>query len=252
MKTSKETEHFKFSRGVLVYPLLLVFMMLLVFWFELRFHQDFTNHGILPRTVSGLQGILFSPFIHSTLQHLYNNSIPFIVLMGGLFYFYRAVAWKVFLLLVLFSGLGTWLIGREAYHIGASGIVYGLAAFLFFKGIWSGHYRLIAFSLIVIFLYGSLVWGTMPLDPGMSWEGHLCGFLSGLLLAFFIKQKIPQPAKYEWEKPEFNQENDPFLRHFDGKGNFIDILPEDENVQNEVEEEISEAQNEKSILGKEK
>lgn len=254
MKMSRAPEHFKFSLGVILYPLLLVFAMLIVFWFELRFHQNFTDHGILPRTVSGLQGILFSPFIHATLQHLYNNSIPFIVLMGGLFYFYRAVAWKVFLLLFLFSGFGTWLIGREAYHIGASGIVYGLAAFLFFKGIWSGHYRLTAFSLIVIFLYGSLVWGTMPLDPGMSWEGHLCGFLSGLLLAFFIKQKIPNPIKYEWENPDFKEENDPFLRHFDENGNFIEFLPEEEEVENEneIEDESSCVEKNDSAIRKEK
>ncbi|MGB3775835.1 MAG: rhomboid family intramembrane serine protease [Leeuwenhoekiella sp.] len=202
MKTYGEPEPFKFTIGVILYPLLMVFIMLLVFWFELRFNENFTPHGILPRSVSGLQGIVFSPFIHATLQHLYNNSIPFIVLTGGLFYFYREVAWKVFIFILLFSGMGTWLIGREAYHIGASGMVYGLAAFLFFKGIWSGHYRLIAFSLIVIFLYGSLVWGTMPLDPGMSWEGHLCGFLSGMLLALSIKQKIPTPIKYNWENPD--------------------------------------------------
>ncbi|WP_031426273.1 rhomboid family intramembrane serine protease [Flavimarina sp. Hel_I_48] len=242
MKSHSETNHFKFSLTVLAYPLALVFVMLIVFWYELRFHENFTPHGIMPRTFSGLQGILFSPFIHATLQHLYNNSIPFIVLTGGLFYFYRAVAGKVFVLLFLFSGIGTWIIGRESYHIGASGIVYGLAAFLFFKGIWSGYYRLIAFSLIVIFLYGSLVWGTMPLDPGMSWEGHLSGFASGLFLAYFIRQKIPKPVKYEWENPDFNAENDDFLRHFDKDGNFIEFLPEEEedtieDVTSRVEEE---------------
>lgn len=202
--------------------------MLLVFWFELRFGFNFTPHGILPRKISGLQGIVFGPFIHSSLEHLYNNSIPMIVLSAGLFYFYRPVSGKVFLWLLLLSGLGTWLIGREAYHIGASGMIYALAAFLFFKGIWSGHYRLTAFSLIVIFLYGSLIWGTLPLDPGMSWEGHLSGALSGLILAFVIRKDILKPEKYEWQKPDYEEENDPFLRHFDENGNFIEELPEEE------------------------
>jgi len=90
----------------------------------------------------------------------------------------------------------------------------------------------------------------MPLDPGMSWEGHLCGFLSGLLLAFFIKQKIPKPIKYDWEKPDFSAENDPFLRHFDENGNFIEFLPEDEEVENEIEEETSNIENGNTTLGK--
>lgn len=231
---SLEQNPFKFSLNVVLVPLGLVFTMLLVFWVELRFGYDFTDHGVLPRTIGGLQGVVFSPFIHSSLEHFYNNSIPTLVLTGGLFYFYRPVAFKVLVLLLLLSGMGTWLIGRQAYHIGASGMVYALASFLFFKGIWSGYYRLIAFSLIVIFLYGSLVWGTMPLNPGMSWEGHLSGFISGLILALFIRKDIARPVKYEWEKTDFEAENDPFLRHFDENGNFIEELPEEDIDDEEV------------------
>ncbi len=239
MKKKGEFNEFRFNPGVIAYPLAFVIVMWLVFWFELRFNFNFTSNGILPRTLSGIQGIVFSPFIHSSLEHLYNNSIPLMALMTGLFYFYRPVAWKVILMIALFSGIGTWAIGREAYHIGASGMVYGLASFLFFKGIWSKYYRLTAFSLIVVFLYGSLIWGTVPLDPGMSWEGHLSGFLSGTLLALFIRQNIARPKKYEWEKVDYNEEDDPFLKHFDENGNFIEILPEDEIGSDESADEES-------------
>ena len=228
MNAQRQNSAFQFSTGVVLYPLIVVLSLWLVFWFELRFGYNFTPFGVKPREISGLAGIIFSPFIHSTLSHLWHNSVPTLVLIAGLFYFYKPVAWQVLFWIVLGSGLGTWLIGREAYHIGASGVVYGLASFLFFKGIWSKHYRLTAFSLIVVFLYGSLIWGTMPIRDGMSWEGHLSGFLTGLILAFVIKTKIAKPVKYVWETEAYNPEDDPFLQQFDEDGNFIDPPSEEE------------------------
>ena len=228
MNAQRQNSAFQFSTGVVLYPLIVVLSLWLVFWFELRFGYNFTPFGVKPREISGLAGIILSPFIHSTLSHLWHNSVPTLVLIAGLFYFYKPVAWQVLFWIVLGSGLGTWLIGREAYHIGASGVVYGLASFLFFKGIWSKHYRLTAFSLIVVFLYGSLIWGTMPIRDGMSWEGHLSGFLTGLILAFVIKTKIAKPVKYVWETEAYNPEDDPFLQQFDEDGNFIDPPSEEE------------------------
>ena len=228
MNAQKQNSAFQFSIGVVLYPLIVVLSLWLVFWFELRFGYNFTPFGVKPREISGLAGIIFSPFIHSTLSHLWHNSVPTLVLIAGLFYFYKPVAWQVLFWIVLGSGLGTWLIGRDAYHIGASGVVYGLASFLFFKGIWSKHYRLTAFSLIVVFLYGSLIWGTMPIRDGMSWEGHLSGFLTGLILAFVFKAKIAKPVKYVWETEAYNPEDDPFLQQFDEDGNFIDPPSEEE------------------------
>lgn len=228
MNAQKQNSAFQFSTGVVLYPLIVVLSLWLVFWFELRFGYNFTPFGVKPREISGLAGIILSPFIHSTLSHLWHNSVPTLVLIAGLFYFYKPVAWQVLFWIVLGSGLGTWLIGRDAYHIGASGVVYGLASFLFFKGIWSKHYRLTAFSLIVVFLYGSLIWGTMPIRDGMSWEGHLSGFLTGLILAFVIKTKIAKPVKYVWETEAYNPEDDPFLQQFDEDGNFIDPPSEEE------------------------
>lgn len=226
-KASKNT--LVFTPEVVWVPLAFALFIWLVFWFELRFGYNFTPFGVLPRNPKGLIGVIFSPFIHSTLSHLWHNTIPAVVLTGGLFYFYRGVAWKVLGILVLGAGVGTWLIGREAYHIGASGVIYGLASFLFFKGIWSKNFRLTAFSLIVVFLYGSLIWGTLPLQEGMSWEGHLSGFITGTVLAFVIRSKIAKPTKYAWEDQDYNPEEDPFLRQFDADGNFIDPPPPEED-----------------------
>lgn len=227
-----QNQEFQFYQGVVIYPLIFVMLMWIVFWLEIRFNLNFTPSGIYPRRFSGLQGVLFSPFIHGSLKHLFNNSIPILALTAALFYFYRKVAWRVLFFIAIGGGLLTWIVARPSYHIGASGVVYGLASFLFFKGIWSKHYRLTALSLIVVFIYGSLVWGTMPLDPSMSWEGHLSGFIVGLILAFAVRQKIAAPKKYEWEKEDFDEENDPFLKQFDADGNFID-LPEDDEIEEE-------------------
>ena len=229
MSAKKQKSAFQFTTGVVLYPLIGVITLWLVFWFELKFGYNFTPYGVLPRDLKGLLGIIFSPFIHSNLSHLWHNSVPVLVLMAGLIYFYKPVAGRVLFWVAIGSGLGTWLIGREAYHIGASGVVYGLASFLFFKGIWSKHYRLTAFSLIVVFLYGSLIWGTMPIRDGMSWEGHLSGFVTGLVLAFVIKSKIAKPVKYVWETEAYNPEDDPFLQQFDKDGNFIDPPLEEED-----------------------
>ena len=135
----KENEHFNFTTGVVAYPLLFVLLIWLVFWFEMRFGFNFTNFGIYPLKVKGLMGIVFSPFIHSSIQHLYHNSIPLFVLSMALFYFYRATAWKVLVFGILLSGFFTWCIGRPSYHIGASGLVYVLVGFTFFKGVFAKY-----------------------------------------------------------------------------------------------------------------
>jgi hypothetical protein len=126
----------------------------------------------------------------------------------------------------LLTGLLTWGIGRPSNHIGASGLIYLLASFLFFKGIFSKYYRLIALSFIVVFLYGGLLWFVVPVEPGISWEGHLSGLITGFLFALIYKKKIEIQPKYEWEKPEYKEDNDPFMKHFDENGNFVESLPE--------------------------
>ncbi|WP_340074360.1 rhomboid family intramembrane serine protease [Leptobacterium sp. I13] len=214
----KKTASFVFSTGVVGYPLLFVLAIWIVYWFEVRFGYDFTVYGIFPRTVSGLKGIFFSPFIHSSLKHLYNNTLPFFFLSSGLFYFYRRISWKVMAFGTVLTGIITWLIARDAYHIGASGIIYMLSSFVFFRGIIVKQYRLIALSLIVVFLYGSLVWYVFPVDDRISWEGHLSGFLTGLIFAFLFKENNRKEIDIE---TTIGDENDPFLNHFDADGNFI-------------------------------
>jgi len=222
-----QKQPFNFSTGVIGYPLLFVLLIWVVFWFEIRFNFDFNHFGIQPRTLKGLRGILLSPFIHSDIKHLFHNTIPLFILSMALFYFYRSISWKVILVGLFLTGLMTWGIGRPANHIGASGIIYLLASFLFFKGIFSKYYRLIALSFIVVFLYGGLLWFIVPVDPKISWEGHLSGLLVGLLLALVYKQKIVRQPKYEWEKEGYNSENDEFMSHFDENGNFIERIKED-------------------------
>lgn len=232
-----EASYFKFYNGVVGYPLLFVLIIWTVFWVEIKFRLDFTQWGIRPRTGLGLRGVLFSPFIHSGLSHLWHNTPPLLVLSAALFYFYRSISWRVLGWLLVISGLGTWLIGRTSFHIGMSGIIYGLVSFLFFKGVITKHYRLVALSLIVVFLYGSLIWGTLPIKAGISWEGHLSGFIAGALLALRFRESVPKPLTYDWEKPDYNEEDDPFMRQFDENGNFFE-LPPDPNIDTEADSYI--------------
>ena len=139
----KTGQSFHFTKGVILYPLGLVTIIWLVFWTELHFELNLTPYGIFPRRLSGLLGILCSPFIHGSLSHLYKNTIPLLVLSMALTYFYKSVALRVFFLGIIFSGLLTWCIGSPAYHIGASGYIYVLMSFLLFKGFFSNHFRLI-------------------------------------------------------------------------------------------------------------
>ncbi len=225
--------NFKYTHDVLIYPLGLVLLIWIVYWFEIKFNMNFTSYGIYPQKIEGLKGILFSTFIHSGIKHLFNNSIPLLLLSMALFYFYREISKPVILYGILITGLLTWIIGRPSYHIGASGLVYVLASFLFFKGIFSKYYRLVALSLSVVFVYGSLVWGLFPGKTGMSWEGHLSGFLVGLILALVYRTKIITKPKYDWEREDYEEDNDEFMQLFDEHGNFIPDMRENEETSQE-------------------
>jgi membrane associated rhomboid family serine protease len=159
---------------------------------EFEYDLDFSGWGILPREASGLRGILFSPLIHSNFGHLVANTLPLFVLTFSLFFFYRKSSYIIFLLIYLFSGIFVWLGGREAIHIGASGIIYGLASFLFLSGVISRNVSLLTISLIVALIYGGLFWGIFPIKPEISWESHLWGAISGFGLAWFFRHSIPK------------------------------------------------------------
>ncbi|KAB1067481.1 rhomboid family intramembrane serine protease [Tamlana haliotis] len=230
----KQKDSFQFSTGVIAYPLFFVLCIWIVFWFEVRFGYHFNKYGIYPKTLKGLRGVLFSPFIHGDIKHLYHNTIPLFVLSSALFYFYRPIAWKVLGYGILLSGILTWCIGRSSYHIGASGLIYVLVSFTFFKGVFAKHYRLIALSLVVVFLYGSMIWHTLPIEEGVSWEGHTAGLITGLLFALIFRKQIAKPKKYVWEDPDYNEDDDPFLKHFDENGNFIEQLEVEEEPEQET------------------
>ncbi len=228
-----DQEQFNYSTGVVGYPILFVLIIWIVFWFEVRFGFDFYYLGVFPRTLGGLKGILFSPFIHGDIEHLYHNTIPLLVLSMALFYFYRKVAWKVIIYGIILSGLLTWCLGRPSYHIGASGLIYVLMSFILFKGIFAKHFRLIALSLLVVFLYGSMIWYVFPIKSGISWEGHLSGLIVGLLFALVFRKSIAKTKKYAWEKEDYNEDDDPFLKHFDEDGNFIETIDPIEDTNDE-------------------
>jgi len=152
--------------------------------------------------------VITSAFVHGDLKHLISNSLPLLVLGAGLFYFYRTLAWRVFFGVYLLGGFWLWLGGRESYHIGASGLVYGLTTFLFFSGVLRRDIRLMALSLLVVFLYGGMVWGIFPLFIGISWEAHLFGAFAGVLFAFVYRKEGPQRKIFEWENEMEDDDDD--------------------------------------------
>ncbi len=187
--------------------------------FELISGISLAQLGLLPLQVKGLTGIIFSPLLHADVAHLAANSVPLFLLGSALMYYYRSDAWKIFIYSWLMTGIFVWLFARgNSYHIGASGVVNALAAFHFVSGIIRREPRLMAFSMLVIFLYGSMVWGVFPElfpEKNISWESHLMGFISGVILAYAYRTSGPQAMKYEWpededgddESEEWKQEN---------------------------------------------
>ncbi|MDX8339153.1 rhomboid family intramembrane serine protease [Draconibacterium sp. IB214405] len=195
----------------LLFPAIFVLLLWIVKIIELTAGLSFVKLGIFPRHLNGLQGVLFSPFIHSDFSHLISNSLPFFILGFMLIYFYRRISYRIFFLLYILSGISTWFMGREAWHIGASGVVYALAAFHFVSGIIRSDVRLLTLSAIVVFLYGGLVWGLLPIRPEISWEGHLSGAIFGVALAFYYRKYIVRREKFDWEdEPDDDEEEDDF------------------------------------------
>ena len=198
MNTSEKKEIF----SILFIPFLFLLVMWLVKLIELQFDLSFVTFGVSPQTLKGLRGLLFSPFIHKDLTHLFNNSYPILILGGLLFSVYRKIALPIFVWLFFISGFWLWIIGRPSFHIGASGIIYALASFLCISGVIRKNPRLAAVSLIIIFLYGSMIWGVIPTKEPISWEGHLAGFVAGILVAVFYRNEGPPAKKYKWEIDE--------------------------------------------------
>ena len=174
------------------------------------------RYGLRPKHLEGLIGILTAPLLHAGAEHLFSNTLPLIVSMTTVLYLYPRSAMRVIPIIWMGSGGLAWIIGRESLHFGASGFVYGLLAYVFISGILRLDMRSVAVSVMVWFLYGSMIWGVLPIRPNMSWELHLSGAILGVALAIVFRGWDVTPVKrYSWEDddsvPEwFPQKETPF------------------------------------------
>lgn len=159
--------------------------------------------GLRPRTLEGLLGVLTVPLLHGSREHMFSNTAPLIVSLTTILYLYPNASVRVIPVIWLGSGLLAWMIGRPSLHVGASGFVYGLLAFVFVSGMIRQDMRSIAVSLLVWFLYGSMVWGVLPIRPRMSWELHLAGAVLGVAMAMVYRNWDRVPLKrYDWEEDD--------------------------------------------------
>lgn len=187
----------RFQRAVSV-PLSFVSILWIILGIDSALGLDLHSFSVYPRTEDGLIGILTMPLLHADFAHLASNSVPLLVLGFALYLFYPSVATRVLLLIYFGSGALVWAAARPSYHIGASGVVYGLIAYVFFSGVFRKDVRSIVLALITVFLYGGAIWGILPLEPGVSWEGHLFGGVVGVGCSWVFRKSDP-PKKYDWE-----------------------------------------------------
>jgi membrane associated rhomboid family serine protease len=188
-----------------IFPSILILLLWVIELGEIATGLDLSFLGVYPQRTSGLLGIITGPMVHGDLKHLFANSVPLFVLGSALFFFYKDIALRVFILIYIITGFSVWAGARDAYHIGISGVVYGLASFLFFSGIIRRDLKLLAITMFVTFLYGSMIWGIFPeLFPerNISWESHFWGLVTGLLLALYFRKLGPQKKRYDWEDEE--------------------------------------------------
>jgi membrane associated rhomboid family serine protease len=206
MKYPKESD---IEKRKLLLALALPLFSVIIFWLvkviELSLDISLSEYGLRPRSFSQWFGIITMPFLHGSLSHLIANTSSFLILGTMLFYFYNKFSLQIIGLSWLIAGVLTWIIGRDSIHIGASGMIYAFAGYIFFGGLLSRDIRLMAISLIVVFMYGSMVWGMMPQNTGISWEGHLAGFLTGIILALIYK---PESKSTDFDEDEDDDDDD--------------------------------------------
>jgi membrane associated rhomboid family serine protease len=188
----------------LLFPLAFIAFLWVIKFYEVLSHNSLAWYGIYPRTLRGLIGVATAPLLHADFDHLLSNTVPLLILGSIIFYFYRTIAFQVFFWVYIMTGVWVWAAARESYHIGASGILYGFVAFLFFSGVFRKDTRLLALSLFVVFIYGSTVWGILPIKDGVSWESHLLGTLAGLITSYNFRKEGPAPRKYDLGTDEEN------------------------------------------------
>ncbi len=209
MQEEKTETGFPLTKGrkSILFPGAFIVFIWLVYLSQTTFNMPFAHYGILPRTVEGISGILSAPLIHADFNHLISNTPALLILCVTVIYFYPDSSLKVLGSIYLMTGTLVWLFARPVYHIGASGIVYGLLGYLFFSGVFRRDNRSIAIALLVTFLYGGLIWGVLPGAAGISWESHLFGGVSGIIVAFIFRKEDPY-IKYDWEKEEIPEEDE--------------------------------------------
>lgn len=198
----------------LIVPIAFILIMWAVKITEYSLHLNLYVYGIYPHRFDCLTGIITAPFIHGSFEHLFSNTIPFLLLGTAIFYFYKENAYKVFLFIWIFSGFWVWLAARPAYHIGASGMIYGFSSFLFFSGLIHKNRALASLSLLIVFIYGGMVWGILPTKPEISWESHLFGAITGLILALIYAPKKVKFINEEEKENDENNEDDFFNNDF--------------------------------------
>jgi len=198
----------------LLFPALFVALLWIIQFGQTYLHLSLNEFGIFPRSLRGIPGIFLAPLIHGSNSHLLSNSLPLLILGTMMFYFYQGIAFRIFFWIYLMTGLWVWAGARGggAYHLGASGLIYGFVSFLFFAGIFRKDSRLLRISLFVLIFYNGLVWGVFPLVDSISWESHLLGSLAGILCAWYFRKEGPERHRYSWEtEPEEDDsdEDDP-------------------------------------------
>jgi membrane associated rhomboid family serine protease len=190
---------------------LFIWGIFLLSWFA---GTDWGVFGIYPRTFFGLRGIVLAPFLHGDWGHLIANTPPLLALLAMTFYFYPRVAGQVILISYLLTGIAIWLFARPVFHIGASGVIYALVAFLAWNGLFRKNIRAVAIALVVIFYYGGMFAGILPMEEDVSWESHLLGGLVGIFAAFLFRERIEQEEqrrKAFYETEDYTEETEHFL-----------------------------------------
>jgi len=195
-------------------PLVFVGILWLIHLFQIIFKSDLGYLGIYPREFFGLKGIFAAPLIHGDFSHLLSNSIPVFVLGTLIFYFYKRVALRSIIMIYLLTGLAVWLLARSVFHIGASGVVYGMVTFMLGNGLFRRNMKSVVLALIVLFFYSGMFVGVLPNQEGISWESHLYGAFVGLFTAFYYKEEIEVDEVEDvpfWEHADAEEENSSFF-----------------------------------------
>ena len=172
------------------FPIAFVILIWAIHLVQVIGQMDFGYYGVYPRRMFGLKGILTSPLIHADFAHLLSNSVPLLALGGMVFYFYRRVALRSFFMIYVLTGLAVWGLADKGFHIGASGVVYGLVTFVMGNGIFRRNVKSVVLGLIVLFFYSGIFVGVLPNQEGVSWESHLFGAFIGLFTSYFYKEEI--------------------------------------------------------------